>query len=118
MTVSRALKDSDLSNVVVPSGSDWQAEVENDLEGEQETLPDLSDQVEPPSVLKRKADEMDDDNEKAQKLKSNVARLSKGVTEKTHDEYIRYVFRIIPNEYTGALNALTTTGSVKTVWHS
>lgn len=90
MPASRDL--SDLTKIVVPTGNNWDNEVEDDLEGEQETMPDLSDQVEPPSQLKRKADEMDDDNEKAQKLKSSVAKLSKGVTEKTHDEYIRCVF--------------------------
>lgn len=82
-----------LEKVIIPSGNpdDWENAVQDDIDGEEETLPEISAKSTPPSKRTRDDFELDDDNEKAEELRANLRNASKAVTEKTHDEYMRCV---------------------------
>lgn len=72
-------------NALRPDGDEetWNSEVQDDMDGERETMPPVSEPAKLPG--KRSIDEVQDDQE----FKTAVLQASKGVNEKTHDEYLR-----------------------------
>lgn len=72
-------------NALRPNGDieTWNNDVQDDMDGEEETMPPVSEPAKPPG--KRTIDDVQDDQE----FKAAVLQASKGVNEKTHDEYLR-----------------------------
>lgn len=83
-------------NALQPQGDtfSWNAQVEDDMDGEQEAMPPAPGPDKPAS--KRGSDDIEDsvqdDVEDVPQdigFKTLIQQASKGVTEKTHDEYLR-----------------------------
>lgn len=86
----------DLSNVIVPTGASWEEQIEDDMDSEQEIYPSSAESGSTTRGVKRTADDMlTGSDQRNEQLKADIAKASKAVTERTHDEYMRYVSEFI-----------------------